>query len=49
MMAFGTFDTLNPYTFKGTSPVTTAQFPAVRHHELNEPLMVGTGQYTPFR
>lgn len=22
-MAFGTFDTLNPYTFKGSSPITT--------------------------
>ena len=26
VMAFGTFDTLNPYTFKGSSPVSTANF-----------------------
>ena len=47
VMAFGTFDTLNPYTFKGTSPVTTANFLQYGINELNEPLMVGTGQYAP--
>ncbi|MDH4872796.1 extracellular solute-binding protein [Pseudomonas sp. BN515] len=46
-MAFGTFDTLNPYTFKGTSPVSTPNFPQYGVTELNEPLMVGTGQYDP--
>ncbi|MNS48732.1 Oligopeptide-binding protein AppA precursor [compost metagenome] len=46
-MAFGTFDTVNPYTFKGTSPVTTANFLQYGINELNEPLMVGTGQYSP--
>ena len=47
VMGFGTFDTLNPYTFKGTSPVSTANFLQYGINELNEPLMVGTGQYAP--
>ncbi|KIF56568.1 ABC transporter substrate-binding protein [Pseudomonas fluorescens] len=47
VMAFGIFDTVNPYTFKGTSPVTTANFLQYGINELNEPLMVGTGQYSP--
>ncbi len=47
MMAFGTFDTLNPYTFKGTSPVSTGNFLQYGVNELNETLMVGTGQYDP--
>lgn len=47
VMAFGTFDTLNPYTFKGTSPVATPNFLQYGVSELNEPLMVGTGQYDP--
>ncbi|MDA8485375.1 extracellular solute-binding protein [Pseudomonas resinovorans] len=47
VMAFGTFDTLNPYTFKGTSPVSTPNFSQYGVTELNEPLMVGTGQYDP--
>ncbi|GGU57261.1 ABC transporter substrate-binding protein [Pseudomonas laurentiana] len=46
-MAFGTFDTLNPYTFKGSSPVTTPNFLQYGVSELNETLMVGTGQYDP--
>ncbi|WP_248797548.1 extracellular solute-binding protein [Pseudomonas sp. MWU13-2105] len=47
VMAFGTFDTLNPYTFKGTSPVTTANFLQYGVNELNATLMAGTGQYAP--
>ena len=47
VMAFGTFDTLNPYTFKGTSPVSTANFLQYGVNELNETLMAGTGQYAP--
>jgi len=47
VMAFGTFDTLNPYTFKGSSPVATPNFLQYGINELNEPLMVGTGQYAP--
>ena len=46
-MAFGTFDTLNPYTFKGSSPVSTPNFGQYGVSELNETLMVGTGQYDP--
>jgi microcin C transport system substrate-binding protein len=47
IMAFGTFDTLNPYTLKGSSPVSTPNFLQYGVNELNEPLMVGTGQYDP--
>lgn len=47
LMAFGTFDTLNPYTFKGTSPSATPDFLEYGISELNEPLMVGTGFYDP--
>ncbi|AMB87811.1 ABC transporter substrate-binding protein [Pseudomonas agarici] len=47
LMALGTFDTLNPYTLKGTSPVSTANFLQYGINELNETLMVGTGQYAP--
>ena len=47
IMAAGSFDTLNPYTFKGTSPVATANFLQYGVTELNEPLMVGTGMYDP--
>nr|WP_296262494.1 MULTISPECIES: extracellular solute-binding protein [unclassified Pseudomonas] len=47
IMANGTFDTLNPYTFKGSSPTSTANFGQYGVSELNEPLMVGTGQYDP--
>lgn len=42
LMAFGTFDTLNPYTLKGTSPIGTADFSSYGISELNEPLMVGS-------
>lgn len=47
LMAFGTFDTLNPYTLKGTSPIATADFASYGISELNEPLMVGSGLYDP--
>lgn len=47
IMASGTFDTLNPYTVKGTSPTATGNFLQYGVSELNEPLMVGTGQYDP--
>ncbi|SDI24341.1 microcin C transport system substrate-binding protein [Pseudomonas flavescens] len=47
IMAAGSFDTLNPYTLKGTSPVATANFLQYGVTELNEPLMVGTGMYDP--
>jgi len=47
VMAFGTFDTLNPYTFKGSSPSSAPNFQQYGVTELNEPLMAGTGQYDP--
>ena len=47
LMAFGTFDTLNPYTLKGSSPSSTSNFLQYGVNELNEPLMVGTGIYDP--
>ncbi|WP_442909129.1 extracellular solute-binding protein [Halopseudomonas sp.] len=47
VMGSGTFDTVNPYTLKGTSPVNTGNFPHYGITELNEPLMVGTGLYDP--
>ncbi len=47
VMAAGTFDTLNPYTLKGTSPASTPNFLQYGASELNAPLMVGTGAYDP--
>ena len=47
IMASGTFDTLNPYTFKGSSPISTANFGQYGVNELNETLMAGTGSYDP--
>ncbi|SFB12009.1 extracellular solute-binding protein [Azotobacter beijerinckii] len=47
LMALGTFDTLNPYSLKGTSPSATADFLQYGITELNEPLMVGSGVYDP--
>ncbi|PRB81449.1 extracellular solute-binding protein [Pseudomonas sp. MYb185] len=47
VMGSGTFDTLNPYTLKGTSPISTGNFYQYGISELNEPLMVGSGIYDP--
>ncbi|MFZ5723029.1 MAG: extracellular solute-binding protein [Pseudomonadota bacterium] len=47
LMADGTFDTLNPYTLKGTSPFNTPGFFKYGISELNETLLVGTGDYAP--
>ena len=47
IMGSGTFDTLNPYTLKGTSPISTGNFYQYGISELNEPLMVGSGIYDP--
>ncbi|WXL27578.1 extracellular solute-binding protein [Ectopseudomonas mendocina] len=47
MMASGTFDTLNPYTIKGSSPTSSPNFLQYGVNELNAPLMVGTGIYDP--
>lgn len=47
IMATGTFDTLNPYSFKGTSPIATPNLYQYGVSELNETLMVGSGVYDP--
>lgn len=47
LMGSGSFDTLNPYTFKGTSPIATPGFFQYGVSELNETLMVGSGIYDP--
>ncbi|TKA90300.1 extracellular solute-binding protein [Halopseudomonas bauzanensis] len=47
VMGSGIFDTLNPYTLKGTSPISTGNFYQYGISELNEPLMVGNGIYDP--
>ena len=47
VMGSGTFDTLNPYTLKGSSPISTGNFYQYGINELNEPLMVGSGIYDP--
>lgn len=47
VMGSGTFDTLNPYTLKGTSPISTGNFYQYGISELNEPLMAGSGIYDP--
>ncbi|MFN3579532.1 MAG: extracellular solute-binding protein [Pseudomonas sp.] len=47
VMGSGTFDTLNPYTLKGTSPINTGNFHQYGINELNETLMVGSGVYDP--
>ena len=47
LMAMGTFDTLNPYTLKGTSPISTGDFASYGVSELNAPLMVGSGLFDP--
>ena len=47
VMAYGTFDTLNPYSFKGSSPSAAPNFLQYGVSEFNEPLMVGTGPYDP--
>ncbi|WP_437883382.1 extracellular solute-binding protein [Pseudomonas sp. LRF_L74] len=46
-MAYGTFDTLNPYSFKGSSPSVAPNFLQYGISELNETLMAGTGAYDP--
>lgn len=43
----GTFDTLNPYTLKGTSPFNTPGLYMYGISELNETLMAGSGDYAP--
>ena len=47
LMGFGTYDSLNPYTLKGTSPFNTAGQFIYGFSELNETLLIGTGNYSP--
>lgn len=47
LMGFGTFDSLNPYTLKGTSPFNTPGMFMYGFSELNETLLIGTGSYAP--
>lgn len=47
LMALGTFDSLNPYILKGTSPIATGDFYQYGISEINAPLMVGHGSYDP--
>lgn len=47
LMGLGTFDSLNPYPLKGTSPSATANFWQYGVSEVNAPLMVGAGAYDP--
>jgi microcin C transport system substrate-binding protein len=47
LMGYGTFDSLNPYTLKGTSPFNTAGQFIYGFSELNETLLIGTGSYSP--
>ena len=47
LMALGTFDSLNPYILKGTSPIGTGDFYQYGISELNAPLMVGHGSFDP--
>jgi len=47
LMGFGSYDSLNPYTLKGVSPFNTPGQFIFGFSELNETLLVGTGDYSP--
>ncbi len=47
LMGFGSFDSLNPYILKGTSPFNSPGMFMYGATELNETLLVGTGNYSP--
>lgn len=47
LSGFGTFDSLNPYTLKGISPINTPGMFMFGFSELNETLLIGTGEYSP--
>jgi microcin C transport system substrate-binding protein len=47
LMGFGSYDSLNPYTLKGVSPFNTPGQFMYGFTELNETLLVGTGEYSP--
>ncbi|MGB1272030.1 MAG: extracellular solute-binding protein, partial [Endozoicomonas sp.] len=49
LFVHGTFDSLNPYATQGITPSQSPTFHYMRYgfNEFNEPLMVGSGQYSP--
>ena len=47
LMGFGSYDSLNPYTLKGISPFNTPGQFIWGFSELNETLLIGTGNYSP--
>ncbi|MGY0218383.1 ABC transporter substrate-binding protein [Endozoicomonadaceae bacterium StTr2] len=49
LFAFGAFDSLNAYAAKGLTPSQSPMYRVLHYgfSELNEPLMVGSGQYDP--
>jgi microcin C transport system substrate-binding protein len=47
LMGFGAYDSLNPYTLKGISPINTPGQFMFGFSELNETLLIGTGDYSP--
>ncbi len=47
LMGFGAYDSLNPYTLKGISPFNTPGMFMFGFSELNETLLIGTGDYSP--
>ena len=47
LSGFGTFDSLNPYTLKGISPFNSPGMFMYGFGELNETLLIGTGEYSP--
>ena len=49
LFVHGTFDSLNPYAISGMSPALIPTFSYLKYgfSEFNEPLMVGSGSYSP--
>ena len=49
LFVHGTFDSLNPYSIHGITPSQAPNFHYMRYgfNEFNEPLMVGSGHYSP--
>ena len=49
LFVHGTFDSLNPYAMSGMTPILLPSLSYLRYgfSELNKPLMVGSGSYSP--
>ena len=49
LFVHGTFDSLNPYSARGVTPAQAPSYNYMRYgfSEFNEPLMIGTGIYSP--